>query len=226
MFNHEPSEPTLLTHEQLLADQQELLGKLQGITEPYVVQVSGTDILVHPGVFPPTTDTKLLASHIDVEQGVRVLDLTCGSGVYSVLSGLQGATGIAADINPKAVANANANCERYELDFQTIQSDLFSNIPTEQFDCIFVNGPYIEGDIRDPLEHAFFGAKSYVERFAATAPGFLSPKGKVLITFAEFGDFLFFESTIDAAGFTRQLVERRVNSRGVLAYRLYELTLK
>ncbi len=137
------------------ADQANFLNRLQAMTEPYEVDVEGIQLTLLPGVFPPTTDTRLLASHIHAKRGDRFLDLTCGSGALAVIAGLQGATGIANDLNPAAARNARENIGRHGVDFEVTEGDLYTNVPEGTFDCIVSNGPYIEGDIQDPLELAF-----------------------------------------------------------------------
>lgn len=117
--------------------------------KPVLYKVQGVEIMVNPGVFPPATDTKLLAAHIKVIPGARTLDLTTRSGVFSVIAGLQGATGIAVDINPQAVKNAKENFLKHNVNMQALESDLFSNVVEEQFDQIFANGPIFEGRISD-----------------------------------------------------------------------------
>lgn len=132
--------------------------------EPFVCTVQGVEIQVNPSVFPPATDTQLLAVYIRTKQGERVLDLTTGSGAFALIAGLQGATGIAVDINPLAVANARENFKKYGVGMEAVQSDLFGHVPNEKFDQIFVNGPFFEGDIVEPLDYACYGMRSFYKR--------------------------------------------------------------
>src|SRR3972149_8645594 len=173
--------------------QTQFLEELKSRGEPYVVTVQGIDIVVNPNVFPPVTDSQLLATHIQTKPGDRILDLTTGSGVFAVIAGLQGATGIAVDLHFDAVRNANENFKRFEVQMKAIESDLFQKVPKEKFDWIFANGPYTEGEITHPLQLAFYGAESFQRGLFSRAPNYLKPSGKILVTFAEWGDIEQFE---------------------------------
>lgn len=167
--------------------QAQFLEELKSRREPYVVTVQGIDIVVNPNVFPPVTDSQLLVANIKTRLGERILDLTTGSGVFAVLAGLQGATGIAVDLHPDAVRNARENFKRFGVQMVAMESDLFQNIPQEQFDWIFANGPYTEGEVTHPLQLAFYGAKSFKEKLFSKTPDYLKENGQLLITFAEWG---------------------------------------
>jgi methylase of polypeptide subunit release factors len=205
-------------------DQEEFLKRLKARPGKEHVLVENIDIVAAPGVFPPTTDTRLLAKHIKTSSKHRVLDITCGSGVFSVIAGLQGAHGVANDLNPEAVVTARENIKHYNLDFIVTEGDMFTNVPEGKFDFIFSNGPYIEGVIKESLELAFFGAKKYAEDLFTGAKERLAPNGKMLITFAEFGDITFFEKVAKNNGFTGKVLDKSTSSDGQRIYRLYEFS--
>lgn len=206
------------------AHQIQFLEELKSRREPYIVTVQGVDIVVNPNVFPPVTDSQLLAAYIKIKPGDSILDLTTGSGVFAVLAGLQGATGIAVDLHPDAVKNANDNFRRFGVDIEAIQSDLFQEVPKEEFDWIFANGPYAEGEVTHPLQLAFYGARSFQEKVFSQAPNYLKPEGKILITFAEWGDVEQFERLAGKNGFNFKVIDKK-SSGNQRVYRLYEMRL-
>ena len=114
--------------EDIRKHQQAFLEKEKLRKEPAFYTVQGVEIKVNPGVFPPATDSRLLAANIQVSPGIRTLDLTTGSGIFSVIAGLQEASGIAVDINPEAVKNAEENFSRHGVKMKAIQSDLFEKV--------------------------------------------------------------------------------------------------
>jgi len=59
------------------------LERLLARQESYVVPVRGVDVVVHPGVFPPTTDTHLIANYLHCSVNTRILDLGTGSGALA-----------------------------------------------------------------------------------------------------------------------------------------------
>ncbi len=206
------------------AHQVIFLKKLKSKKKPYKVKIQGIDIIVNPNVFPPVTDSQLLTSRIKVKPGDRILDLTTGSGVFAVIAGLQGATGIAVDLHSDAVRNANENFIRFKVNIEAIESDLFENVPKEKFDWIFVNGPYAEGEVREPLQYAFFGAKSFLTRLFQKASVYLKSNGKILITIAEWGELNLFEKLVEQNGFSLRILDKKF-SDSKRVYRLYELKL-
>jgi len=212
-----------VNEEDLRQHQTEVRKRLKGIKEPHTVKVSDLDIIVFPGVFPPTTDTRLIAGNIRVSDGDRVLDLTTGSGALAAIAGSQGASGVAVDINPEAVKNAQENFKRLGVNMTVLESDLFSKVPEEQFDLIIANGPYLEGEVKDPLETAFFGAKNFIENLLGNASRYLKDTGRILITFAEWGDIDMFERIAKNNNFELKVLGNKSSKDGERTYRLYEL---
>lgn len=205
--------------------QRAFLAQLKTRQEPTVYTIQGVEIIVNPGVFPPATDTKLLASHIKVKPGMRTLDLTTGSGVFSVIVGLQGATGITVDINPKAVKNAKENFLKHKVKIHALESDLFGNVAEEKFDQIFANGPFFEGRINDPLDYACYGARSFIERLLSKLRTYLKTNGKLLLIQSEWSDLKYLDSNIKSNGLKSNLIAKKVSDDGKRTYRLYEINL-
>src|SRR3989344_2494767 len=169
--------------------QEEFLARAKTRTEPVHSSVEGVDVKVNPGVFPPATDTRLLAEYVKVDRGERIIDVTSGCGVIAISAGLQGASGYAVDINPVAVDNAQENIDRYGVEIEAVASDLFENIPDgEQFEWIFANGPFFEGKITDPMDYACYGARPFVENLMAGAKVRLKPQGKLRMVVSEYSE--------------------------------------
>lgn len=152
------------------------------------------------------------------------MDLTTGSGVFSIIAGLQGASGIAVDINPKAVKNAQENCLKYGVNIQVIQSDLFDKVPKEQFDYIFVNGPFFEGNIKDPLDYACYGARDFIERLFSEVKAYLKQRGRVLIVLSAGSDLKHFQETVRKNKLISNLISTKNSDDDQRIYYLYEVT--
>lgn len=210
--------------ESIRAHQRAFLEKEKARQEPVTYTIQGVEIMVSPGVFSPATDTKLLAAYIQTGPTERTLDLTTGSGVFSVIAGLQGVTGIAVDVNPKAVENAEENFERTGVRMQAIQSDLFANIPDERFDQMFANGPFFEGDITDPLDYACYGARRFVDNLFSGVRTRLKPSGKLLIVMSEWSDLKHFDETARYNGLGARAIATRSSDDGERTYHLHEVT--
>lgn len=206
--------------------QKNFLNKLQKRKRPYFVQVQGVKITICPGVFPPRTDTRLLVSHVSIKKNTRILDLGTGSGAIAMIAGLRGATGIAIDINPRAVENAQKNFDKYGLDIKALVSDTFDKIPKEKFDYIFATGPYLDGTINKPIMHAIYGMKRFVSSLLSEGPGYLKEKGEILATFPEWSDVNYFESLLIKNKLQFQVIGKKITSDKQRIYRLYRIKSK
>jgi len=211
--------------EDIRKHQQTFLEREKIRKNPVFFTVQEIEIKVNPGVFPPATDSRLLAANIQVSPTTRTLDLTTGSGIFSVIAGLQGANGIAVDINPEAVKNAEENFLRHNVVMKAIRSDLFDKVPSEQFDQIFVNGPFFEGDIHDPLDYACYGARTFLDRLFRRTKSYLKPSGKMLIVLSEWSDLEYFEDCIKKNELKSSLRDTRKSDDGERKYMLYDVQI-
>ena len=208
------------------AHQEEFLERAKTRTEPVSSSIEGVDVKVNPGVFPPATDTRLLAEYVKVDKGERIIDVTTGCGVIAIIAGLQGASGYAVDINPVAVDNAQENIDRYGVEIEAIASDLFENIPDgEQFEWIFANGPFFEGKITDPMDYACYGARPFVENLMAGAKVRLKPQGKLRMVVSEYSELDHLAATAEANRLSATILETKKSSDGERGYLLYEFKL-
>ena len=203
--------------------QKAFLDKAKARKEPVIFTVEDLEVIVNPNVFSPATDTKLLVANIHTKKGERILDLTTGSGSAAIAAGLQGASGLAVDINPDAVKNANQNFKRHNIQMRAIESNLFENVPTEQFDQIFANGPFFEGDITDPMDYACYGARSFIEGLFSGVRKHLKKDGKLLIVMTALSDLEHFEKTAQNNGLKVSLISTRKSDDGERTYNLYEV---
>lgn len=117
----------------------------------------GLPFYVNEHVLIPRQDTEILAETAleKMRKGMRILDMCTGSGciLISLLNGMKGVSGTGTDISSQALAVAEKNAERLNVDAVFLQSDLFENLPQgELFDLIISNPPYIPTAVIDELE--------------------------------------------------------------------------
>jgi len=209
--------------ENIRKHQKAFLDKAKARKEAITFVVEGIVVIVNPNVFPPATDTKLLVANIHTKKGERTIDLTTGSGSAAIAAGLQGASGLAIDINPDAVRNASQNFRKYKIEMRAIESNLFDSVPPEEFDQMFANGPFFEGDIADPMDYACYGARAFIEGLFSGVKKHLKKDGKLLIVMSAWSDLKHFEETAKNNGLSTALVTTRKSDDGERTYNLYEV---
>lgn len=174
---------------------------------------------IFPWVYQPAEDSFLLATYASGITG-GILEIGCGSGIVS-LSAAQASpknTVLGVDINPKAVACAQANAEANGIrNASFIKSDLFSAISASQkFDFILFNPPYLPTTraerLKTPEENAMYdgGASglNVFKKFLVAAPAHLADGGKVAVIATSLGNGI--EKTL-------AMLNARVGSAQVLA---------
>jgi release factor glutamine methyltransferase len=203
--------------------QEAFLDKAKARKIPLTYTINDITIIVNPSVFPPATDTKLLVENIHAKVGERILDLTTGSGLFAIKAGLQGATGLAIDINPAAVNNANQNFKKYNVQMKAIEGNLFEKVPDEQFDQIFANGPFFEGEINDPLDYACYGAQSFIKNLLLGIRKYLKKKGKLLIVMSSWSDLKYFQGEVRSNKLIATLIATKNSDDNERSYNLYKV---
>ncbi|MEZ5084584.1 MAG: methyltransferase [Bacteroidales bacterium] len=147
--------------------------------------------VVLPGVFFPhfTISTKLLLQFLETKELEHhtFLELGCGTGIISVLAAKKGARVVASDINPTAIENAKLNATKNSVEITTYLSDLFAELPRQQFDFIIINPPYYPKTPKIMAEEAWFCGEhfEYFEKLFLTATNYFHDKSEVLMILSE-----------------------------------------
>lgn len=125
-----------------------------------------------------------------------VLDLCCGSGCIGIATAhyYPDVTVDLVDISADALAVAKKNIDRYHLQdrVQTIQSDLFENMPIKKYDLILTNPPYVDANDMEnlPMEYrhepqlALTGGSDgldLVRKILRSASAWLNPGGVLIL---------------------------------------------
>lgn len=130
------------------------------LSKPRWYRHLGLSIRVLPSVFHPgwLVSTKVFlefAMKLNTA-GKRVLELGAGSGLISLYLAKKGALVTASDLNPMAVRAMRESSLKNNIPLTLVESDLFKNIPLQQFDYIFINPPFYPRQPKDDWERAFF----------------------------------------------------------------------
>ena len=152
------------------------------------------DFAVGPGVLVPRPDTEtLIEQALKLPPPARIADLGTGSGAIlaAALQVFPGATGVAVESSPQALAYARRNLARFGARVEVLADD-WSGLDGS-FDLVFSNPPYIpSGDIAgldpDVRDHepraALDGGPDGLDAYRALAgllPRLLRPGGHALL---------------------------------------------
>jgi len=136
------------------------------------------------------------APWLEVEAVDRVLDLCTGGGCIAIACAahFDNAEVDAVDISAEALQVARQNVARHDLEdwVHLYQSDLFDDLPAEQYQLIISNPPYVAAEEMQalPAEYrhepeigllADQGGLAVVVRILAQAPDFLSDDGILVV---------------------------------------------
>lgn len=144
----------------------EAISKLsQGIPLQYIInkqEFMKLNFFVDDNVLIPQPDTEILAEECinllkkEESEKLKVLDLCTGSGCIgiSIAKYVQNARVHVSDISFKALQIAKYNAERNMVHrrMRFIESDMFEDIKSAQYDMIVSNPPYIETEIIETLD--------------------------------------------------------------------------
>ncbi len=105
-----------------------------------------------------------------------------GTGYIAVLMAKKGARVVAADVQPRAVLNAQLNARLNGVKISTVLSDLFEHV-SGVFDVIVSNPPYLEpwGEVND----ASWDERGVIKRFLEEVGDHLGPSGKFFLVMEE-----------------------------------------
>jgi release factor glutamine methyltransferase len=106
------------------------------------------DLKVTPDVLIPRPETELMVERIcrKTPQNAQTLDIGTGSGAVALAIAFErpDLQVTAVDVSLEALKIAEYNRKKYKLgNVKLLQSDLFSNLGRQRFDCIAANLPYV-----------------------------------------------------------------------------------
>ena len=155
----------------------------------------GLDLLVDARVLDPRPDTETLVEWamevLPSGESARVMDLGTGSGAIALAlkATRPHLSVIALDFSTDALAVAQANAQRLQLDVQCLQGSWLESVEG-RFAAIVSNPPYIRADDRhlealthEPLQALASGQDGLddIRRIIAQAPEHLEPGGWLLL---------------------------------------------
>jgi release factor glutamine methyltransferase len=144
------------------------------------IRLGEKTLVIFPGVYKPLENEQSCVNYCN--EGDRVLDLGCGSGVCAVFAAGVAREVVAVDTSPAAIENTKENCRRFGREnVRVIASDMFTNVDGK-FNLILANPPYIESDFEDS-EEQFATSTRYLPILFAQAGNHLEKDGRLLVQY-------------------------------------------
>jgi SAM-dependent methyltransferase len=159
------------------------------------VAALGAAVHPHHGVYAPIrgeyVDLVARAAGAWPVAGKRALDVGTGTGVLALVLARAGASVIATDVEPRAVACARENVERLgqaaRVDVRV--ADLFPEDAVP--DLVVSNPPWLPDEARTPLERAVYDpGGAFLERLVLGLPAHLAPGGEAWIVISDLAELL------------------------------------
>jgi carbamoyltransferase len=106
-------------------------------------------------VYPPGSDSAMLAEAVPVRADEQVLDLCTGSGIQALAVATRATRVVAVDIGPRAAAMARHNATFNRVANVDVRvGDLFAPVRNQRFDLIIANPPFVPAPQRGPAYHS------------------------------------------------------------------------
>ena len=145
---------------------------------------------VWENVYDPSEDSFLFAENLDLEKGVRVLDVGTGCGILGILAAEKAAAVLAIDLSPYAIRCAKENSVLNNVDSKVafMQTDLLAAFDQNaKFDLILFNAPYLpaaEHETETWIGRSWAGGvdgRQVIDRFISQARSHLKTGGRILL---------------------------------------------
>jgi release factor glutamine methyltransferase len=141
------------------------------------------------------------------------LELGCGSGLIAITAAKKGAIVTATDINPVAVAALEKNSKKNNVAIEIIESDLFNNIPKQQFDIIAINPPYYKKQPANAKDHAWCCGENgeYFSALFATLANYIHINSEIIMVLFDGCDMEMIHAFAAKNSFVLKLMQRKKN---------------
>jgi SAM-dependent methyltransferase len=158
------------------------------------VPALGARVHPHYGVYAPVRGEYVdLVAAAAAERPLasrRALDVGTGTGVLAIVLARAGASVVATDLEPRAVACARENVARLGLQdrVEVLEADVFP--PGEaRFDLVVSNPPWLPAPAATPLERAVYDpGGAFLERLVLGLPDRLAPGGEAWIVISDLAE--------------------------------------
>ncbi|MEO0311188.1 MAG: hypothetical protein RIQ89_845 [Bacteroidota bacterium] len=144
--------------------------------------------IFHPKFFFSTQLLLRFLSAVDLNNK-KIIEIGCGSGLISIYCAQQQGMVTSVDINTAAVKCTALNASINNVAINALESNLFANIPNQEFDILIINPPYYAGAIHQPADHAWYAGPNYeyFYQLFEQLPNYMNSSSRVFIILSEEG---------------------------------------
>jgi len=164
----------------------------------------------HPGFFFSTKFLLHFMEQFDLK-GKKILELGAGSGLISFIAERKGAAVTASDLSKVAIEGLQLNKEKLQSAITIIRSDLFDEIPNQQFDFIIINPPYFPKNSTNDSQLAWYCGEhfEYFDKLFSQLSAFGILACKVIMILSEDCNISTIERIASGNGFVLEEYERK-----------------
>ncbi|HEV8272295.1 MAG TPA: methyltransferase [Chitinophagaceae bacterium] len=166
----------------------------------------------HPGFFFSTRLLINFIKRLEIENKT-FLELGAGSGLISIYAAKRKAKVTATDINPVAVENLNINSLQNDVAIEIILSDMFKNIPKQDFDLVIINPPYYKRNAITFKDYAWYCGENgeYFQSLFKSLGDYMHNTSIVLMILSQNCDFGMIRSIAEKNQFRLDCTYKRKN---------------
>lgn len=152
-------------------------------------ELFGMKFIVFPNVYGTSGDTELMGQTVRIGKKETFLEIGTGCGIVALYLSIKASYGMATDINPIAVKNAEYNARELGIsNVNFLNCNLFGDI-RQKFDVIIFNPPYTNHRASDKTETMFWDTNNRTKiDFFRHAGKYMKQDGRIYFGWADFND--------------------------------------
>lgn len=189
--------------------QKAYIQKIRTVKKPYHIKIENKNLIILPKVFPPYTDSFLIANVMKIAATDVVMDVCSGSGILALFAADKAAHVIATDISSYSIKNIrlNAVVQNVQDKLRAVKADVFPKEPMAPVDVILFNPPYSDHPAKNLVERTVWdeGHRTVI-RFFKNVDKYLKTNGKIYMGWANFADLDYLKNMIKSFGFKSRTV--------------------